>query len=84
MHTDDGYTARPVRRHIFTAFPGLSLVFHGLITFEWSTVILWLILDCPGKFYTHSKLLGGPRSLFEYYLVVWGSPPNLTSESLAI
>ena len=72
--------ARQLRRHTLMAFPGLSLVFHGLITFEWSTIILWLILGCPGKFYTHAKLPGGPRSLSEHYSVVRGSPPSVKSE----
>ena len=61
-------------------FPGLSMFFCGLINFEWFTVILWLIFGSPGKFYTHSKLPGGPRSLFEHYSVVWGSPLSMTSE----
>ena len=54
--------------------------FCGLITFKWSTVILWLILDLPGKFYTHSKLPGGRRSFFEHYAVVQGFPPRVMSE----
>ena len=39
-HLDDDYTARLLIRHTFMVFPGLSLVFRDLITFQWSTVIL--------------------------------------------
>ena len=77
---DNDYTVRLLRSHTLMTFPGLSLVLRGLITFEWSTVTLWLILGCPEKFYTHSELPSNPRSLSEHYSVVRGSPPSVTSE----
>ena len=51
------YVARPLWHNTLMAFSALSLVVHGLITFEWSTVTFWLIIVCTVTFFKTQNCL---------------------------